>query len=216
MAAIYKFSGVADLQEFYGDLLIDYASHSVNNHLSLLAERLFEGYNDSNLVVIREINNYHPDWLGKGADQILGAQLQLSDIQLCIASEYGFKTWQAVMDVDQPYDEYFETALNALLEGEVQSLKVLLNAHPNLVNQKSNYGHGATLLHYTGSNGVEMWRQQVPMNLAEVTKTLLEAGADKSATMQVYSGEFTTLQLITTSAHPYEAGIADDVVALLQ
>lgn len=216
MPVIYKFSGVADLQLFYGDLLVDYASHPLRHHLGLLAERLLEGYQDRNYALIREINNYHPDWLGKGADEIFEAKLQLSDLQLCIAREYGFKTWEAVMEVEQPYDENFESALTALLDGELQTLKEIINANPNLTKLKSSYGHQATLLHYVGSNGVELWRQQVPLNLAEATKILLDAGADKSATMRVYGGEFTTLQLLTTSVHPYEAGVAEEVVALLQ
>ena len=216
MPAIYKFSGVADLQVFYGDLLVDYSSHSIRDHLSLLAERLFEGYINKDLAVIPEINNYHPDWLGKGADEIFAAQLQLSDLQFCIASEYGFRTWAAVMEIGQSYDEHFEKALKSLLDGELQSLKALLNAYPNLSKQKSPYGHQAHLIHYVGSNGVEIWRQQVPLNLAEITKALLDAGADKSATMEVYGGSFTTHQLFTTSVHPYEAGIAEEVVALIQ
>jgi len=61
-----------------------------------------------------------------------------------------------------------------------------------------------------------MWRQKVPMNLTTLIEILLEAGADKNATMNVYGGHFTTLELLITSAHPYAAGIVDDLKRVLK
>ena len=68
---------------------------------------------------------------------------------------------------------------------------------------------------YCGNNGVEFWRQQVPLNLKTIILFLLENGANKNATMSVYGGEFDTLSLLTTSAHPINAGILDELVEAL-
>ena len=81
---------------------------------------------------------------------------------------------------------------------------------------RSQYGHRASLLNYAGSNGVEFWRQQVPLNLAEIVIYLLEAGADKNATMKVYGGEFNTFELLTTSIHPLRARIMEEMKLILR
>ena len=216
MIQLYKDEGVARLQAFYGDLLHGYWKWSVEEHLSMLAQRLFQGYQNQEPVVAQEINNYHPDWLGKSPALIFDATLQLTDMQQTIASEYGFRSWDAVTAQDQSYDADFECALDAILSGNVAGLQSLLRSNSALVNQTSTYGHRATLLHYTGSNGVELWRQQVPMNLAEIVAVLLEEGSDKAATMAVYGGAFTALQLLETSAHPEQAGVVPEVKKLLQ
>jgi hypothetical protein len=45
-----------------------------------------------------------------------------------------------------------------------------------------------SLLHYTAANGVEIRRQVVPANAAEVVAALLDAGADRSAKLHAYEG----------------------------
>lgn len=215
MPEIYKHASVAASQQFYGRLLSDYSPLTIADHMLLLAKRLMEGYEAEHPVAAVEINNYHPEWLGKSARQIFSASLAEADIQQAIASQYGFTSWGTVEKATMTYDLPFEQALHALLHGEVIKLRDLLQQRPDLVSKKSPYGHQAQLIHYVGNNGVEMWRQQVPLNLAEVIRVLLEAGADKSATMPVYGGHFTVLQLFESSAHPSEAGIREEVITLL-
>ncbi len=71
------------------------------------------------------------------------------------------------------------------------------------------------LLHYVGSNGVETRRQQVPLNLAEIARVLLERGADVNARARIYGG-CTTLALVSSSAHPREAGVQRATEELLR
>ncbi len=77
--------------------------------------------------------------------------------------------------------------------------------------RRSAYGHRATLLHYTAANGIEIRRQVVPTNAAEVIAALLDAGADRSAKLHAYGGEFDVLAMFKTSAHPHDAGVAPEV-----
>jgi len=58
---------------------------------------------------------------------------------------------------------------------------------------------------------VAFWRQQVPLNLVAITEFLLEAGADRRATMKVYGGAFDTYSLLVTSVHPLAAGILEEM-----
>lgn len=215
MAEIYRQDNIAASQEFYGDLLVNYSNLSVAQHLNLMADRLFVGYQQKDEVAARETNNYHPDWLGKAPELIFQAYLKLEDMRQTIASQYGFLNWQAVEQQDNTYDRPFEQALDALLNGHVSELQKLLSQHPTLVNQRSSYGHQAQLIHYAGNNGVELWRQQVPLNLPELIQVLLDAGTDKMATMPVYGGHYNTLQLFATSAHPHDTPIRDEVMELL-
>jgi hypothetical protein len=71
------------------------------------------------------------------------------------------------------------------------------------------------LLHYVGSNGVETYRQKVPLNLAAITRLLVEAGADVNATANMYGGGSTALGLLVTSDHPAKAGVTADVLKVL-
>ena len=117
MVKVYKHAHVQEIQQFYGELLAGYSKWTVKEHLQLLSERLLEGYRAQQTLVTREINNYHPAWLGRPADEILNAGLDRSDMRQVIASEYGFASWEKVWAVDRRYDPNFEEALNHLLNG---------------------------------------------------------------------------------------------------
>ena len=90
-----------------------------------------------------------------------------------------------------------------------------LDQNPELIHYQSKYGHGASMLHYVGANGVELWRQQLPENLPYLTSILLERGADKNALMKVYGKEMTPLELVQSSEHPFIAGIDQELIELL-
>ncbi len=99
------------------------------------------------------------------------------------------------------------------MEGDATPLKQLLREEPELIHARSIREHGATLLHYVAANGVEHYRQKTPKNIVEITKILLDAGAEIDATANVYGGGCTTLLLAATSVHPEVAGVQE---ALLQ
>lgn len=215
---IYKHQIVQELEDFYGDLLLNFASFpSIYHHLHAITQRLWEGVQSQHEAVFSEINNYHPKYLGVAFQGLIEANLTLSDCQETIAHEYGFKNWQEIENLKTtPYHLNFEYAVDYLLAGELELLTALMEAHPELIYQNSQYGHHATLLHYTASNGVELWRQKVPINLVAITQLLLAKGADSRAKMQVYGGAFDTLSLLVSSAHPAQAGVVKDMKALLE
>jgi len=164
---VYVPEVVNELKEFYKDLLVDLKSYStVHEHLSAIAMRMHEGTKQNISCIKTEISNYHIDYLGK-AHLIEPHKFTLKDCQQTIANEYGFPTWEILhRQTDIEYNYNFETAINLMLIGDFTALKNLITSEPILLTQRSNYGHKATLLHYAGSNGVEFWRQQVPLNLA--------------------------------------------------
>ena len=55
----------------------------------------------------------------------------------------------------------------------------------------------------------------VPLNLAEITRLLLDAGGDVNATANMYGGGSTALGLLVTSDHPANAGVTGAVLKVL-
>ena len=186
----------------------------VKDFLAQLAQNLAVGYQRQEPAAITELNNYHPDYLGKPESEIRQQALDMADFQLVIAKEYGYQDWtQVEQQANSPLDHEFEIALDILLEGKKDELEAFRNINPSLLQARSSFGHRAQLIHYVGSNGVELWRQVVPLNLAEMTKMLLDKGADVQSVANVYGGS-KVAQLVSTSGHPWEAGVAKEVLAL--
>ena len=213
---IYIPSIVQELQTFYGELLYSPTSFlNIPSHLAALAQRMYKGVQEQESVIFTEISNYHKDFLGK-KEKINPLTFTLEDCQQTIANEYGFSDWEAVKQLgDVQYDFQFERAVNLLLAGDSPTLQQLITQYPYLLSATSSYGHQATLLHYVASNGVEFWRQQVPMNLPAITSYLLSVGTDIDARMKVYGGNFDTYALLTSSAHPKAAGILEEMKEIL-
>lgn len=213
---VYIPEPVAKIIAFYGNLLETKDTYpSIGNHLEALALRMWEGVREENESVIKEISNYHRQHLGRDTATLLAIGLNEEDCKKAIANEYGFRRWSEVVHQTQPYEMLFEGAIDALLTGRLKELKQRIGDNPWLVNSKSRFGHRATLLHYSVSNGVEMWRQKVPLNLPEAVEFLLEAGINPQAKMNVYEGAYTASELLFSSTHPRDAGIFEAMRKLL-
>jgi hypothetical protein len=134
--------------------------------------------------------------------------LSLQRARLIVARDHGFASWSIV---GGECDPAFERAVDAIVLGRIEQLDRLLADFPDLIRRRSAYGHRATLLHYTAANGVEIRRQVVPANAAEITARLLDAGADPAARFHAYGGTPDTLTMLKSSAHPRAAGVAEDI-----
>src|SRR6185369_3119435 len=150
-----------------------------------------------------------------------GLQCRLADAHLVIARSHGFASWPKF---SKHVDELsrrsslvakFETAADAICNGDVKTLKRLLAQEPQLIHSRSTREHKATLLHYVSANGVEGYRQKTPRNIVEITKVLLNSGADVNAEADVYGGGATTLGLVATSVHPFRAGVQNPLMQIL-
>ena len=108
--------------------------------------------------------------------------------------------------------EVFEWAANAVVEGDLPTLKSLLDRHPGLVRARSSKPHGASLLHYSATNGVEDERQRVPAGAVEIARLLIARGADIYETSGAYGGDTGALVALVTSGHPIRAGVMNDLI----
>ncbi len=138
--------------------------------------------------------------------------LRLADAQLAIAREHGFESWpkfsKHIEDLTRANSpvSIFESAADAVVAGDLETLERLLQEDRKLVRARSSRAHQATLLHYLAANGVEDYRQKTPRNAAAVARVLLNAGAEVDATIEAYGTEWTAVGLIATSLHPLDAG----------
>jgi ankyrin repeat protein len=149
------------------------------------------------------------------------AACSLADAQLFIARLHDFVSWpkfsahiEALARADSP-DAEFESAADAVVGGDVATLRSMLQANPDLVRARSARDHAATLLHYIAANGHEGWRQKTPKNAVEVARLLLDAGAEPDALAHMYGGDATTMDMLVSSVHPHAAGVQVALVEVL-
>src|SRR5262245_10785055 len=163
-----------------------------------------------------------PPWAMKWMprEEVEQTPLDEFDARLAVARWYEFQDWRwlrrcvlEVADEASPVTR-FESAVEAVINGDLASLRSLRAAAPDLVRARSTRVNGfdppvhrATLLHYIGANGVEGYRQKTPPNAVEVAKILLDAGAEVDALADMYGGHYTTMSMLVSSCHPANAGV---------
>lgn len=164
--------------------------------------------------------NHCPPQLEQFAREKLSETLTLTAAQFVIARTHGFESWpkfathlEAIARANSEVG-HFEQAADAIVTGDATTLTRLLKKHPDLPRARSTRRHNATLLHYVAANGIEDYRQKTPQNIVQITKLLLDSGADVNAIADLYGGS-TTLSLTATSAHPERAGVQDALLQLL-
>jgi len=201
------------------------------------AEELFEALRAGDPGAIQLVRHKHPrfldasiPWLPKNLSdsEVRSVTLELADAQLAIARWYDFESWprlaeyvKAVSQEGSPVSK-FESAVEAVITGDVARLQSLLRENPDLVRARSTRvthfdppAHRATLLHYVAANGVEGYRQRTPNNAVEVATILLKAGAEVDALAGMYGGEHTTMSVLVSSCHPAKAGVQVALVETL-
>jgi len=166
-----------------------------------------------------QVEEFARDTLSRSGGR--GATCSLARAQFVIARSHGFPSWplfakhvEALARSNSPTAK-FEAAADAIVSGDVETLRRLLRENPELIRARSAREHRATLLHYISANGVEGYRQKTPRNAVKIAEILLEASAEVDAEADVYGGGATALGLVATSVHPEEAGVQKALMEVL-
>ncbi len=207
--------------------LRDYEAHSA---------RLLQSHAAGKREALSIFRHNHPrfldekiPWLPKrrSSDEIANAKLSPDDARLTLARWYCFRDWPALVEYAASLhrDESvlrFESAVEAVINGEFERLETMLAEHPDLVRARSTRitkfdppVHGATLLHYVAANGVEDYRQKAPPNASAIAIALLRVGADPNARANLYGGSWRTMGLVVSSSHTARAGVQTELVDVL-
>ncbi|MBV8807846.1 MAG: ankyrin repeat domain-containing protein [Acidobacteriaceae bacterium] len=136
------------------------------------AKALFKGHHVSSPQALRQIQEHHPRWRYASENDIKSTKFTLGDAQRVIACEYGFANWSKLKShvllhqSDAPSDAAVRALRDAAAKGDLAQVTELLNAHPDLINERGGPGT-RTALHDAAANGRD-----------PVVQLLLERGAD--------------------------------------
>jgi hypothetical protein len=185
------------------------------------AKDLLTAFKARDSRVLDRIRWNHPRFRELTDIQIWERPFVLADAQLVVARLHYFESWPKLLrhietlERQDPLVRRFEDAADAIIAGDVGTLRTLLADHPELVHQRSTRAHEAPLLHYVTANGVEDYRQRSPKNTVEVAAMLLDAGAEVDATGEAYGGGWAALGLVSTSTPPRLALVQIPLIDLL-
>jgi len=162
------------------------------------------------------------------ADSVIrDATLSIDDARLAIARHYDFLDWPSLrVHVEAVARDgvvfAFESAVEAVVNGDLGALQEALGRDPALVRARSSRVccfdppvHRATLLHYVAANGVEAYRQKTPANAIEIARTLLQADAEPDALADMYGAKCTTMSMLVSSDRPARVGLQAPLIELL-
>ncbi len=145
--------------------------HPNLEQLKKQAKLVLRGQRAGNPSILRRIQEHHPLQRTSTEAEIRAARFSLSDAQLVVAREYGFDSWTKLKaHVEAQEGVAGEVSVNDLLKsagrGDVDRLRALLDAQPDLINEQG--GNGVrTALHEAVGAGNEA-----------AVRLLLERGAD--------------------------------------
>ena len=185
------------------------------------AKDLLKSFKAGDPKTLDHIRWDHPRFKGLTDEQIKARPFALADAQLVIARLHSFESWPRLLEhinrLEQKDPEVmrFENAADAIVTGDIPTLRKMLQEHPELVHARSTRHQHAPLLHYIAANGIEGYRQKSPPNAVEVAKLLLDAGAEVDAVSDAYGGGSTALGLVATSTPPRIAGVQIPLIDLL-
>lgn len=136
------------------------------------AKSLWKGHRAADSEALTRIRENHPRSKKLSEQQVAASAFALADAQLVIASEYGFASWAKLQShvkalaAASSTAEAFASLRDAAGKGDLAQLNRLLDAHPELIDERG--GEGVrTALH-----------QAVFGNREAAVKLLLERGAN--------------------------------------
>ncbi len=198
------------------------------DHLRYQAKDLLKGHRLRDPQAAQRIREFHPRFRKAADPEVFDARLSLSDAQLTIARERGFASWArlkrhiekptAADNLSLPHhkrieDPTFRRAVDLLDAGDVNGLRALLKAHPNVIQERvlfegGNYFRSPTLLEFVAENPIRQGK--LPANIVEVARAILDAGAktDRAALNE-------TLGLVCSGCVPRECGVQIPLIDLL-
>lgn len=185
------------------------------------AKDLLKAFQVGERRAIDVIRSHHPGFRGLDVARATERPFRLADAQLVVARLHYFETWPKLLhhikalERQDPRVARLENAADAIVTGDMETLRKLVREDPGIVHERSTRAHRAPLLHYISANGVEDYRQVTPPNVIALARLLLDSGAQVDATSEAYGGDSTALGLVATSTPPRRAGVQIPLIELL-
>jgi len=191
-------------------------------HLKSQARDLRTSARSNNASATQRVREFHP---GVGADDALPDPFLLSDAQITIAREYGFKSWPRLAsavgdgvgeDLQLPHheritDEAFRRAVDMIDDGLVDALDAHIQSNPDLSFRRiefdgGNYFGRPSLLEFIAENPTR--NERLPDNIVDVAQVIIKHGVDEAAITDA-------LALVVSGRIVREMGHQENLIALL-
>ena len=133
------------------------------------AKSLLKSQHAADSEALTRIRENHPRWRKLSKEQAAAVPFALADAQLVIASEYGFASWSKLQSHVKTLEAASSTAQavaalrDAACEGDLVRLNALLDAHPELIDERGGEGVRTALHQAVFGNseaGVELLLQR--------------------------------------------------------
>jgi hypothetical protein len=165
----------------------------------------------------QRLREFHPGFGRSDDAAIAAARLSWSDGLFATAREYGFASWprlKARVEGDASEgiaDPVLGRAVGLLDDGDVDGLRALIAAHPDLPTRRAhfegqNYFRTPALLAFAAENPVR--NDSLPPNIVDIVELLLASGTGASDVQE-------TLALVASGRVARESGMQDALIALL-
>lgn len=197
------------------------------DHLKAQARALLAAASRGDARACQRVREFHPRFADATDEDIANGNMTWSDGLFLMAREYGYASWprlKARIGSDGPADApaaftdriedpILRQAVQAVDDGDMTTLRALLDACPDLVSRRArfegeNYFRAPALLAFVAENPVR--NDSLPPNIVAITRLLLERGAASNrADVQE------TLHLVASGRVAREAGAQPALLALL-
>lgn len=197
------------------------------DHLKHQAKDLLRDFRNGQMSAFQRVREFHPKLTTVSDAEMPSHTFSLSDAQISIAREYGYKTWPRLKQVvaerlheelqlshnDRLPEGPFKQALDFMDAGDEPRLKAHLARHPQLVHERASFEGGnyfatPTLLEFIPENPNR--QGHLPKNAVKIAEILLDAGAkaNRDALNE-------TLMLAASGRVCRECGIQEPLIELL-
>jgi len=122
------------------------------------AKSLLKRQQAADSEALTRIRENHPRWRNLSKEQVAASPFVLADAQLVIASEYGFASWSKLQSHVKTLEAASSTAeavaslRDAAGRGDLGRLNALLDAHPELIDERGGEGVRTALHHAVFGN----------------------------------------------------------------
>src|SRR5690349_4996078 len=110
------------------------------------AKSLLKRQQAADSAALTRIRQNHPRWRNLSEEQVAALPFALADAQLVIAHEYGFPSWSNLQSHVKTLEAASSTAeavaslRDAAGRGDLARLNALLDAHPELIDERGGEG----------------------------------------------------------------------------
>ena len=142
MAEVYIDETVRKVRALHQSTLsLDKSTIGIGEFLALQARTILTAHQAGDTAVKFHLACWCSPLIAKSTEEIMQFPLKIEHVQQTIAAEHGFTNWTEVeTHHSTAFDLQFESCIDSMLDGDIQSLVNTINAKPSIVSQRSQYG----------------------------------------------------------------------------